>query len=68
MSRFWSMGKSRRSDIIKNRSPSPGPCAYNPKQKYRAPSWSMHGTKNRNICIPSQAPGPGAYNIKTQVL
>lgn len=67
MSRFWSMGKGTRSNILSNKSPSPGPCAYNPKVKRHTPSWSMHGTKNRNIYRASQVPGPGAYNLPAKV-
>ena len=48
---------------------SPGPCAYYPKlsDKKLTPAWTMHGSKNRDICSSNQIPGPGAYQLKTLV-
>jgi len=61
------MGKGTRSNILVNKTSSPGPCAYNPKITRPTPSWSMHGTRNRNIYRVSQVPGPGAYNLQLKV-
>lgn len=63
------MGKERRSLFVVSKNASPGPCAYSPKVRYAVPSWSMHGTKNRNIYnINQQVPGPGAYKLTEKVM
>ena len=52
-----------------NKSISPGPCAYNPTTRTRnsTPSWTMRGTKARNLYQINEIPGPGSYNLGSKV-
>jgi hypothetical protein len=61
MTAIWSMGRSKRNNLLHYSIASPGPAAYNPKPRYKQPNpaWTIHKAKETNTN--NDTPGPGAY-------
>ena len=69
MTAIWSIGKSKRNNLLHYSTVSPGPAAYNPKLRSKEPNpaWTIHRARYKSTS--NDIPGPGTYEhiINTHV-